>query len=166
MTETEHEVEAYVAHVGFPVSKEELINGLLVSDAPARMVALVERLPLDRYESRPQLRQDLHEVSRVHAREVAPARSYDEFLAVVLRHVGDVRHTTKEAYNRVVEHVVDIAERQGTLSGAAGRAMRQQLEAAFADIRGSMSAVYDDRAPVDPRGDLPNSADSPERPEG
>jgi hypothetical protein len=29
----------------------------------------------------------------------------------VLRHVGDVRHTTKEAYNRVVEHVVLIAQK-------------------------------------------------------
>ena len=29
------------------------------------------------------------EVSRVHAREVATARSYDDFLAVVLKHVGD-----------------------------------------------------------------------------
>jgi hypothetical protein len=155
MAEAQHEVEAYVAHVVFPTTKEELINGLLTGGAPARMVALVERLPQDRYDSRQHLWQDLEEVARVHAREVAPARTYDDFLAVVLRHVGDVRHTSKEAYNRVVAHVIHIAERQGTLDRAAARQMQQRLEAAFADLRGTMSEVYDDRAPIDPRADLP-----------
>lgn len=155
MAEAQHEVEAYVAHVVFPTTKEELINGLLAGDAPARMVALVERLPQDRYGSGAELRRDLEEVSRVHAREVAPARTYDDFLAVVIRHAGDVRHTTKEAFNRVVAHVVHIAERQGTLDRAAAHQMQQRLEAAFADLRGSMSEVYDDRAPINPRDDLP-----------
>jgi hypothetical protein len=157
MADAQHEVEAYVSHIAFPASKEELINGLLVRNAPARMVALVERLPQSRYDSREQLRADLEEVSRVHAREVREARTYDEFLAVVLRHVGDVRHTTKDAYNRVVEHVIHIAERQGTLDSAEARAMHQRLEAAFADLRGTMSEVYDDRAPIDPHRDLPRT---------
>jgi hypothetical protein len=155
MTEAQHEVEGYVAHVIFPATKEELINGLLARDAPARMVALVERLPQDRYGSQRELRRDLEEVSNVHAREVASARSYDDFLAVVLRHTGDIRHTTKEAYNRVVAHVTHIAQQQGTLDAAGARAMEQRLDAAFADLRRPMSEVYDDRAPIDPRQDLP-----------
>ncbi|HEX6509081.1 MAG TPA: DUF2795 domain-containing protein [Chloroflexota bacterium] len=157
MTETEHEVEEYVSHIVFPATKEELVNGLLVRNAPARMVALVERLPQTRYDSRPHLRQDLDEVSRVHAREVAPARTYDDFLAVVLRHVGDVRHTTKESYNRVVEHVIHIAQQQRTLSNAEARTMQLRLDAAFADLRGSMTEVYDNSAPIDPHRDLPRT---------
>ena len=155
MAEAQHEVEAYVAHLVFPTTKEELINGLLIGSAPARMVALVERLPRDRYDSLQHLRRDLEEVARVHAREVAPARTYDDFLAVVIRHVGDVRHTTKDAYNRVVAHVIHIAERQGTLDRASAHQMQQRLEAAFSDLRGTMSEVYDDRAPINPRDDLP-----------
>lgn len=157
MADAQHEVETYVSHVVFPASKEELVNGLLVRDAPARMVALVERLPRDRYDSRRQLRDDLEEVSQVHAREVREARSYDDFQAVVLRHVGDVRHTTKEAYNRVVDHVIHIAQQQGTLSSTEARAMQQQLDAAFADLRGTMSEVYDYQAPIDPHRDLPRT---------
>jgi hypothetical protein len=157
MAETEHEVEAYVSQIAFPATKEELINGLLVRNAPGRMVALVERLPQARYDSRQRLRQDLDEVSQVHAQEVAPARSYDDFLAVVVRHVGDVGHTTKEAYNQVVEHVIHVAQQQGTLDSAESRAMQQRLEAAFADLRGTMSDVYDYGAPVDPHGDLPRT---------
>jgi AcrR family transcriptional regulator len=157
MPETQHEVEEYVSHISFPASKEELINGLLVRRAPARMVAVVERLPQARYDSRHQLRQDLEEVSRVHAREVAPARTYEEFLAVVLRHVGDVHHATKEEFNRVVEHVIHIAQQEGTLDQAESRAMQQRLEAAFADLRGTMSEVFDYQAPIDPHGDLPKT---------
>jgi Protein of unknown function (DUF2795) len=156
MEETQHEVEAYVSHIAFPATKEELINGLLIKDAPGRMVALVERLQRDRYDGIQSLRRDLEEVSQVHANEVAPARTYDDFLAVVLRHVGDVRHATKDAYNRVVEHVIHIAKQKGTLDEAAGRGMEQRLQAAFADLRGTMSEVYDDRAPVDPHRDLPH----------
>lgn len=157
MPDSQHEVEAYVSHIAFPASKEELINGLLVRNAPARMVALVERLPEDHYDSRDRLRQDLEEVSKVHAREVAPARTYEDFQAVVLRHVGDVHHTTKEEYNRVVDHVIHIAQQQGTLNSADSHTMRTRLEAAFAELRGSMSEVYDDRAPIDPHRDLPRS---------
>jgi hypothetical protein len=159
MPEPQHEVEAYVSHIAFPASKEELVNGLLVRNAPARMVALVERLPQTRYDTRRHLRQDLEEVSRVHARDVASARTYDDFLAVVLRHVGDVHHTTKDAYNRVVEHVIHLAQQQGTLDRAASRAMQEQLEAAFADLRGTMSEVYDYQAPIDPHRDLPRTQD-------
>lgn len=159
MANAQHEVETYVSHITFPASKEELINGLLVGNAPGRMVALVERLPQARYNNVEQLRTDLEEVSRVHAQEVKGARSYDDFQAVVLRHVGDVRHTTKEAYNRVVEHVIHVAQRQGTLNSTEARAMQLRLDAAFADLRGTMTDVYDDRAPVDPHRDLPRTHD-------
>jgi hypothetical protein len=159
MAEAQHEVEEYVAHLEFPVTKEELINGLLATSAPGRMVALVERLPAHDYHSRQELRRDLEEVSRVHAREVALAHTYDDFLAVVIRHVGDMRHTTKDAFNRVVAHVVHIAELQGTLDSAGAQQMQQRLEAAFADLRGTMSEVFDDQAPVDPLEDLPKVRD-------
>ena len=158
MTQTQHEVEAYAAHVVFPATKEELINGLLARGAPGRMVALVERLPGDRYASQQHLREDLEEISRLHAREVAPARTYDDFLAVVLRHVGDIRHTTKERFNRVVAHVIHIAEQHDILDRAGAEQMQQRLEAAFADLRGTMSEVYDTRAPINPRDDLPRES--------
>jgi hypothetical protein len=157
MVNAQHEVEGYISHIVFPASKEELINGLLVGNAPARMVTLVERLPRDHYENHLRLREDLEEVSRVHAREVRTAHSYDDFQALVLRHVGDVRHTTKDAYNRVVEHVIYTAQQQATLSDVEARTMEQRLDAAFADLRGTMSRVYDDRAPVDPYRDLPQT---------
>src|SRR5438270_5367885 len=110
-----HEIEKYTSYIVFPVTKEELINGLLVAGAPGRAIALVERLLRDRYDDRQQLKEDLREVSRVHAREVAQASTYDEYLGVVLRHVGDVRHATKEAYNRIVEHVIHTAQYQRKL---------------------------------------------------
>jgi hypothetical protein len=119
----------------------------------------VERLPQARNDRRRHLRQDLEEVSRVHAREVAPARTYDDFLAVVLHHVGDIHHATKDAYNRVVEHVIHLAQQQGTLDRAESSAMKERLEAAFADLRGTMSEVYDYRAPIDPHRDLPRKQD-------
>lgn len=155
MADTQREVEAYVANVAFPTTREELINGLLSKEAPGRMVALVERLRDARYRSLQHLLDDLAEVSRVHAREVAAARTYDEFLAVVIRHVGDVGHATKDAYNRVVAHVVAIAEHQGTLEESAARALQQRLEGEFAGLRGTMTEVYDDKAPINPSDDLP-----------
>lgn len=148
-----------MSRIAFPATKEELINGLLVNNAPGRMVALVERLPRARYDSRRSLRRDLEEVTRVHAQEVAHARSYDDFQAVVLRHVGDVRHATKAAYNQVVEHVIHIAKQQGTLDEAEARAFEQRLDAEFADLRGTMSEVEDDQAPIDPHKDLPLTND-------
>ncbi|HVA88786.1 MAG TPA: DUF2795 domain-containing protein [Chloroflexota bacterium] len=160
MTDTQHDVEAFLAHVVFPTTKEEIINGLLVGDAPGRMIVLVERLPQDRYESPDGLRRDLEEVSRVHTAEVAPARSFDDFLALVIRHVGDIQHVTKDAFNRVAAHVVQIAEEQGGLDSGGAQSMLRRLEAAFADLRESMSEVYDDRAPIDPHKDLPRVAGS------
>lgn len=157
MEDTEHEVETYVSHLDFPLTREELINGLLVRDAPGRMIALVERLAESRYNTREDLRRDLTELSQVHAREVEPARSYDDFLAVVRRHVGDVTYATKEEYNRVVENVVHIAQQQGTLDRTGADQMQQQLEGAFAHLRGAMSEVYDYQAPIDPHADLPRS---------
>ena len=157
MSETEHEVEGYIEHIVFPVTKEELINGLLVRDAPGRMIALVERLPRERYEDRQAVRRDLEEIDRVHAREVAGARSYEELLDVVLRNVGDIRYATKQTYNRVVQRVVHIAQQQGTLAGSDAPAMTQRLEAAFADLRGTMPEVYDEEAPIDPHDDLPRT---------
>jgi hypothetical protein len=155
VAETLHEVEEYTADMLFPVSKEELVNGLLAGEAPGRMIALVERLPLASYGDREHLRGDLEEVSRVHAREVAAAHSDDEYLAVVLRQVGDVQHVSKEAFNRVVAHVVHLARKQGKLDDDGAHRLQQHLEAAFADLRESMSAVYDNMAPEDPHDDLP-----------
>src|SRR4051812_40401912 len=128
MASPQHEVEGYVSHLTFPATKEELINGLLAGEAPGRMIALVERLPRDSYPDLYGLREDLEEVSNVHAAEVLPARTYEDFLAVVIRHVGDLQHTTKDAYNRVVAHVIHIAERQGVLDAASAPAMQQRLE--------------------------------------
>jgi hypothetical protein len=155
MSETEHEVEAYLSHIEFPVTREELINGLLVRDAPGRMIALVERLPKARYHERAEVRRDLVEIDQVHARELAGARSYEELLAVVLRNVGDVRYATKETYNRVVQRVIHVAQQQGTLGPAEARAMELRLDATFADLRGTMPEVYDERVPTNPHDDLP-----------
>ncbi len=157
MANAQHEVEGYVSHLVFPATKEELINGLLAGQAPGRMIALVERLPRDTYEHIKGLREDLEEVSKVHAAEVSPARTYDDFLAVVIRHVGDIQHTTKDAFNRVVANVIHIAERQDVLDEASAHAMQQRLEAAYAELRLTMSKVFDDRAPIDPRNDMPTT---------
>jgi hypothetical protein len=37
--------------------------------------------------------------------------------------------------------------------------MQLRLDAAFADLRGTMTEVYDNRAPIDPHGDLPRTQD-------
>ncbi|HEY8287346.1 MAG TPA: hypothetical protein VIJ28_23405 [Chloroflexota bacterium] len=160
MADTQHDIEAFLTLVAFPTTKEELINGLLVRDAPGRMIVLVERLARDSYENSDDLRRDLEEVSRVHADEVAPARTFDDFLALVVRHVGDVQHVTKDAFNRVASHVVQIAEDQGSLDRGGAQQMLLRLDAAFADLRQSMSKVYDDHAPIDPHKDLPRGAGS------
>ncbi|MGH2386883.1 MAG: DUF2795 domain-containing protein [Chloroflexota bacterium] len=156
MANTQHEVEAYVSHLAFPASKEELINGLLAGDAPVRMVALVERLPRARYANRQRLREDLEEVSRIHAGEVAAAHTYDDYLAVVVRHIGDPQHVTKDAFNRVVALVIHSAQQHGSLDQAGAEAMRQRLEAAFVGLRDTMTEVYDNEAPINPWDDLPN----------
>jgi len=155
MADARLEVESYIGTISFPTTKEELINGLLSREAPGRMVALVERLPEARYSTPQRLLDDLAEVSRVHAQEVAAARSYEDFLALVVRHVGDVKHATKDAYNRVVAHVVAIAEHKAMVSEEEGLRLQARLEAEFARLRGTMSEVFDDNAPVDPHDDLP-----------
>ena len=157
MSETEHEVEGYLRQIVFPVTKEELINGLLAGEAPGRMIVLVERLPRARYDDLSRVRRDLEEIDRVDAREVVGARTYDALLASVLRNVGDIRYATKATYNRVVERVVHLARQHGTLSDTEAHRLRQQLEAAFADLRGTMPEVYDAGAPIDPREDLPRT---------
>ncbi len=155
MSDSRHEMEDYIEHIAFPVTKEELINGLLLGDAPGRLIALAERLPQARYEHRSNLRQDLTAIDHLHATEIAGAHTYDQLLAVVLHHVGDIRHTTKDSYNRLVDRVIHIAERQGTLSADEARGIALRLIGAFADLRGTMDEVYDDKAPVNPRDDLP-----------
>ncbi|HVC83076.1 MAG TPA: hypothetical protein VNL35_21520 [Chloroflexota bacterium] len=160
MADTQHDIEVFATHVAFPTTKEELINGLLVRDAPGRMIVLVERLAQDSYGSADDLRRDLEEVSRIHAGEVAPARTFDDFLSIVVRHVGDVQHVTKDAFNRVAAHVVQIAQDQGNLDSGEGQGMLLRLDAAFADLRQSMTKVYDDHAPIDPHKDLPREAGS------
>jgi hypothetical protein len=155
MSAAQREAEQYVSTVIFPTTKEEIINGLLASEAPGRVVALVERLPADHYNSSQRLLSDIDEVSRVHIQEVAQARTYEDFLAIVLRHVGDIRHSSKDAFNRVVAHVIHMAEEQLVLDEGTAQRTQQQLEAAFAGLRGTMSEVFDDNAPVDPKEDLP-----------
>jgi hypothetical protein len=155
MAETPREIEGFLAQVMFPASKEALINALLVAEAPRRAMALAERLPRDRYTSWDQLRQDLDEVSRLQIAEVRAAHGYDDYQAIVTRHVGDIRHATKEAYNRVAAQVVEVARQEGRLGSADAGQMLDRLRSAFADMRGSMSEVYDEDAPVDPLEGLP-----------
>jgi uncharacterized protein DUF2795 len=159
MANAQHEVETYVSHLAFPASKEELINGLLAGDAPGRMIALVERLPRASYTNLQVLHEDLEEVSRIHADEVAAARTYEDFLAIVTRHVGDLQHVTKDGFNRVVAHVIHIARQVGTLDRVSAPPMQQKLEAAFAGLRDAMSDVYDDEAPLNPWEDMPDLKD-------
>lgn len=155
MTKTQHDVENYLSHIGVPVTKEELINGLLVANAPGRLVDVVERLPRDRYQSHEELRRDVDDISRVLGREVASAHTFEEFLPIVIKHTGDVRYATKDRYNRVVEHVIHLAQVEGSLDAESAQDMSRRLEAAFADIRGSMTSVTNDEAQIDPMRDLP-----------
>lgn len=158
MTDTEQEIEEYVSHIGLPVTKEELVNGLLARNATGRLVGVVERLPRDTYESRDQLLQDLDSLSRVLASEVASATTFEEFLPIVVRHTGDIRYATKDRFNRVVDHVIHLARTSGGLDEKTADSMRDRLEASFADLRGSMTSVTNDAAPIDPWDDLPAPA--------
>ncbi len=160
MTRTEESIDHYLGKLQLPVTKEELINGLIDQDGSGYEIALIERLPRDSYESRETLQSDLEEISRVHAGEVAQAEGYDDYLRLVLGHVGDVTQSTKNAYNRTADAVVRSAQRQGKVSGQEARDLLRHLQAEFAGLRGSMAEVTDDSAPLDPRGDLPRYRDS------
>jgi hypothetical protein len=144
-----------IDRVQYPVTKEELINALLTESAPTHEVALADRLPQARYQSKREIEDDLEEISRVHEAEIAAAETFEDYLQQVVRHVGDVTHTTKSDYNRVVERIVNIALSLGKLSAGEAHDMRVRLEAAFADVREPMTAVEDPSAPVDPTQDLP-----------
>ncbi|MGH2411317.1 MAG: hypothetical protein ACRDGS_13245 [Chloroflexota bacterium] len=41
MADTQRDIEVFLTHVALPATKEELINALLVRDAPGRMIVLV-----------------------------------------------------------------------------------------------------------------------------
>jgi len=159
MTATDDGLKAYLGRVKLPVTKEELINGLLVSEAPGFEIALIERLPRTRYESRSVLLLDLEEISHVHGNEVAQATGYDDYLRLVLEHVGDIGHATKVVFNRTAEAVARSAQIQGRLSLEEAEALRDRLDSEFARLRGSMTDVTDGAAPVDPRQDLPRYRD-------
>jgi len=155
MTRTEEGLESFLARIDLPVTKEELINGLLAQEAAGAEIALVERLPRNQYDSSDILRSDLDEISRVHGEEVAQASGYEDYLRLVVEHVGDVSHATKAAFNRTAEAVVESARDQGMVSGDEAARLRTRLQSEFARLRGSMTGVTDDSAPIDPRDDLP-----------
>ncbi len=144
-----------INRVEYPVTKEELVNALLAENAGSHEVALADRLPRLRYKSKREVEEDLEEISRVHEAEIAAAETFQDYLEQVIRHVGDVTHTTKASYNSVVDRVVKIAQSQGKLDETQAREMRLKLEAAFADVRGPMTLVEDPSAPLDPTEDLP-----------
>jgi flagellar motility protein MotE (MotC chaperone) len=146
-----------INRVEYPVTKEELVNALLAENAGSHEVALADRLPRSRYKSKREVEEDLEEISRVHEAEIAPAETFQDYLEQVIRHVGDVTHTTKASYNSVVDRVVKIAQSQGKLDETQAREMRLKLEAAFADVRGPMTLVEDPSAPLDPTEDLPRT---------
>ncbi|HZT95455.1 MAG TPA: DUF2795 domain-containing protein [Chloroflexota bacterium] len=149
------EIETYADRIRFPVTKEELINGALAENLPGDRIALIERLPRPEYQNREQLNADLEEIAKVTAAEVDPADTYADYLELVIRNVGDVSHATKDTFNRVVEAVLEEARREGRLSDQEAASMRLHLDAAFANLRGSMSEVTDDTASIDPEDDLP-----------
>lgn len=155
MDKTQIDLVEYVDRIIYPVSKEELINGLLVQNAPREAVSLIERLPQPRYSSAATVLSDLEDITSVEPHEVTGASQYSDFLELVIRNVGDVAHVTKDIYNRVVTQVVRAAHEQGALSIDESVAMERRLKASFADLRGSMSEVTDDGAPTDPLDDLP-----------
>ena len=155
MFDLELEIIKYVERIEYPVSKEEIINGLLADNAPAYEVALVDRLPHKAYESSRAVLGDLAEVTRIHGDEIQAAQSYEDYLQLVIRHVGDVAHATKEVFNATAARIVRMAERMGKLTDSQAREIELRLDAAFANLRGSMSTVTDDSAPTDPREDLP-----------
>jgi Protein of unknown function (DUF2795) len=156
MGEGEFSLRELINRVEYPVTKEELVNELLVENAPTPELALADRLPRVRYRNKREVEADLEEISHVHEAEIAGAQTFEDYLEQVLRHVGDVTHTTKASYNQVVDRVVKIALSLGKLDAAQAHDMRRSLEAAFADIRETMTEVEDNSAPVDPGQDLPH----------
>ncbi|MEX2237361.1 MAG: DUF2795 domain-containing protein [Dehalococcoidia bacterium] len=145
----------YAAGVPFPVSKEELINKMLVDRAPASILATYDRLPANQYESLERLRADVEEISRLDISEVAGAKTFEQLLEVVRRNVGDVDHVTKAGYLRVVGAVVEAAKTQGGIASGDLAQIRQKLEAAYVDLRRPMSESYNYDAPRNPNYGLP-----------
>ena len=155
MAETRQILGDLIERVEYPVTKEELINGLLTANAPTYEVALADRLPRTEYRRKLEVEQDLEEISRIRESDIAAAETFDDYLDQVLKHVGDVKHTTKASYNAVVDGVLKIAGALGKLDQAEAKRLRMRLEGAFADLRQPMSKVMDDSAPLDPNEDLP-----------
>ena len=149
----------FVASVRFPVTREELVNQLLVNNAPVSLVSLFERLPAGAYESEDQLRSDVDEISTLDAQEIGQARTFEDLLAIVRRNVGDVDHASKALYDRVVDAVIQGARQRGNLPEAEIRRMHDRLLASYADLRRPMSETYDYDAPRNPHFDLPERPD-------
>lgn len=141
-----------------PATREELVNQLLVRNAPTAMIAVVERLPSERYESMETLRADLEEISSLDISEIK-GTSYEELLELVVRNVGDVDHATKATYHAVVSSVIAGVRQQGKVSSSELGELQTRLEAAFADLRRPMSETYNYEAPRDPKFDLPGKED-------
>jgi hypothetical protein len=147
-----------LAKVRFPVTREELVNQLLVSNAPVSLVSVLERLPADTYQSQDDLKRDVDEISTLDAQEVGNARSYEDLLAIVRRNVGDVDRVSKALYDRVVDAVIEGARQQGNLSNSEIRGMHDRLLASYAELRKPMSETYNYEAPRNPNLDLPGGS--------
>lgn len=137
-----------------PATREELVNQLLVREAPTAMIAVIERLPSEHYESMETLRADLDEISRLDISEIQ-GTTYEELLELVVRNVGDVDHATKATYHAVVASVIAGVREQGKVEASELRDLGTRLEASFADLRRPMSETYNYEAPRDPKFDLP-----------
>lgn len=155
-TDISQDLQGYLRRIEFPVSKEELINGLLESEAVGDEIVLVERLPQDEYADLQSLQHDLDDVSRVRSAEVDAVTDYNGYLELVVKHVGDVRHANKHVFNRTVDAIVGVAHRRGRIDAQEVATLRPRLESEFSRLRGSMTDVTNDDAPNDPADDLPS----------
>lgn len=158
MPERTDQKTEFFARLGFPVTREELVNSLLVDEAPARTISVVHRLPGEVYESAEDLHRDFDEISTLDAEEVGQARTFEDLLAIVRKNVGDVDHATKALYDRVVDGVVEGAREHGNLPETEIRAMHDRLLGSYADLRRPMSESYNYDAPRDPKFDLPGKS--------
>jgi hypothetical protein len=140
----------FVAAVRFPVTREELVNQLLVSNAPVSLVSLFERLPAGAYETEDALRRDVDEISTLDAQEIGEARTFDELLAIVRRNVGDVDHASKALYDRVVDAVIQGARERGNLADSEIRQLHDRLLASYAELRRPTSTCREAPTSADP----------------
>lgn len=150
--------DSYLASIRFPVTREQLVNGLLVGKTDRGTLALFERLPRRSYESSAQLEADIAELSRLDAGEAEGASSFAALLDVVVRNAGDVDHVTKDGWNALVDAVIEGAGVEDAGGERLAEDFRERLRAAYVDFRHPMSETFDYSAPRDPELDRPESA--------